>query len=745
MLLNGCRSTLVLLLAAGGLLIDAAEISALYATEQIQLDGGAVREIASSEKAAALIGPGEFSVTFLCRPARGGKYRVVLAQATANPTDRSFWIGYQPSLNRFDFLVRTADGKKQTQVFGSPNVDPDGWNLVAASAGDGELRLVTVPLAADSFSGRISKLALPDPVGRSRVALTLGGRTEEPAAGLFRGAVENIVFWNGPLSRQEMGAIFLSLQSGKRIDRNFSLAGAVKQYSARISVPRSFSGGKRRLFRANSMKLNAGDVYVAPYQIANGDFLAEFEIVVPKWKQCRFQLDIGADGFLFDGNGMVLRGKGHEGIGTFLAHPVNVNLKNLVSDGTPCRFSAEKKRGLLTLRLNGREVYQMAFPRDTIGEVAVCVEKGGIELRGFSLNAALLKGDFRQVFAPGLNGTAVFLIPALVKAKNGTLLAFAEARHDGMHDLGDIDIVLRRSVDGGRNWLPVQSVIRGRRGTKLSSVNPSPVVDPESGRIHLFCYQSFQNRWASGEYKLLHTFSDDNGVTWSEPKDHKPELSNRWLSFQPGPGHAIILRRGKFKGRIVVPGWYVYLRNKRRVFASAVIWSDDNGRSFHSGGTGMDGSDECLVAELEDGAILMGIRPPQGRVDSEFRHFAVSRDGGTSFAPFTVDRNLRAPICQAALLSTDDGKTVYFCYPAGGNYEPDMETRRAGLTLRCREAGSAWSTPLLIYAGRSGYSDLAQFGGDRIGILFEGGRRSSYKDGIWFTAVKQQETNSDGI
>lgn len=740
-----CSFFSALLLAGYGFAMGAAEVSALYAPEEIRLDGFSVREIAPVEKAAEAVGKGEFAVTFLCRPERGGKYRVVLAQATAAPTDRSFWIGYQPSLHRFDFLVRSSDKKTQTQVAGSSNVDPDNWNLVAASAGDGELRFVTVPLTADMFPERISKLALHKPVGPSTVGLTLGGRTGEPASGRFKGGIENIVFWSAPLNKKELGAIFMHLRSGKRIGRNFSLAGAVKQYSPRISAPRCFAGGKREAFQSNPMVLNAGEEYVLPRQIVNGDFLAEFEFVVPKWNQCRFQLDLGADGFLFDGAGMVLRGRGHEGIGTFRAQPVDVNFKNMFSDGTVCRFSAEKKKGLLTLRLNGREVYQTAFPRDTIGEAAVCVEKGRIELRRFSLDAVLMRGNFTPVFSPGQNGTAVYRIPALARAKDGTLLAFAEARHDGMHDLGDIDIVLRRSVDGGRSWLPIQSVIRGRRGTKLSSVNPSPVVEPESGRIHLFCYQSFQNRWASGEYKLLHSFSDDNGATWSEPRDHKPELSSRWLSFQPGPGHAIILRRGKFKGRIVVPGWYVYSRNQRRVFASAVIWSDDNGKSFHSGGTGMDGSDECLVAELADGAILMGIRPPQGRVDSEFRHFAVSRDGGASFAPFMVDRELRAPICQAALLSSDDGNSIYFCYPAGGSYEPDSETRRAGLTLRRKTADSEWSAPQLIYAGRSGYSDLVLFDEDRIGILFEGGRRSSYKDGIWFTSVKRQEENGNGI
>ena len=152
----------------------------------------------------------------------------------------------------------------------------------------------------------------------------------------------------------------------------------------------------------------------------------------------------------------------------------------------------------------------------------------------------------------------------------------------------------------------------------------------------------------------------------------------------------------------------------------------------------MNGSDECLAAELADGSVVLAIRPPGKSADSEFRRFAVSRDGGEHFEPVEIDRELRAPVCQAGMQSSEDGKTLYFSYPGGGNYERNGETRRAGLTLRRRAADrKTWSEPQLIYAGRSGYSDLALFGDDRIGILFEGGRHSSYKDGILFAAVER--------
>lgn len=54
-------------------------------------------------------------------------------------------------------------------------------------------------------------------------------------------------------------------------------------------------------------------------------------------------------------------------------------------------------------------------------------------------------------------------IPALVTTTKGVLLAFAEGRTrlttTGCHDVGDNDIVLKRSLDGGATWQDLQVVV----------------------------------------------------------------------------------------------------------------------------------------------------------------------------------------------------------------------------------------------------------------------------------------------
>jgi sialidase-1 len=52
----------------------------------------------------------------------------------------------------------------------------------------------------------------------------------------------------------------------------------------------------------------------------------------------------------------------------------------------------------------------------------------------------------------GVDGYHTYRIPALVVTDAGTLLAFCEGRRGSSADAGDIDLITRRSSDGGRTW-----------------------------------------------------------------------------------------------------------------------------------------------------------------------------------------------------------------------------------------------------------------------------------------------------
>src|SRR5437870_8057257 len=86
------------------------------------------------------------------------------------------------------------------------------------------------------------------------------------------------------------------------------------------------------------------------------------------------------------------------------------------------------------------------------------------------------------VFTAGEGGYHTYRIPSVIVTPKGTLLAFCEGRKKGTSDTGDIDLVLKRSADGGATWGPMQVVWDDGENT---CGNPCPVVDRLTGTIWL--------------------------------------------------------------------------------------------------------------------------------------------------------------------------------------------------------------------------------------------------------------------
>lgn len=122
------------------------------------------------------------------------------------------------------------------------------------------------------------------------------------------------------------------------------------------------------------------------------------------------------------------------------------------------------------------------------------------------------------VFKSGEDGYKSYRIPAIIKNKNGDLIAFAEGRVDGAGDFGNINIVYKISKDNGKTWGQVQIAAQNR---ELQAGNPAPVVDiydpayPQ-GRIFLF-YNTGNNhegevRKGNGLRELWYITSTDGGL-----------------------------------------------------------------------------------------------------------------------------------------------------------------------------------------------------------------------------------------
>src|SRR5438874_4540494 len=95
-------------------------------------------------------------------------------------------------------------------------------------------------------------------------------------------------------------------------------------------------------------------------------------------------------------------------------------------------------------------------------------------------------GTKLTVFDPKAEGYTSCRIPGLAITPRGTLLAWCEARRGKGGDWDQIDILLRRSRDGGRTWAAAQRLAGGGSGAETCN-NPIAIVDRD-GTVHfLYC------------------------------------------------------------------------------------------------------------------------------------------------------------------------------------------------------------------------------------------------------------------
>src|SRR5262245_61935636 len=189
-----------------------------------------------------------------------------------------------------------------------------------------------------------------------------------------------------------------------------------------------------------------------------------------------------------------------------------------------------------------------------------------------------------DVFVSGTEGYHRFRIPSLLVTPKGTVLAFCEGRKKGRGDSGDIDLVLKRSTDGGKTWLPMQ-VVADDGGNTIG--NPCPVVERSTGTIWLLLTQNhgsdtertIRGGTSKDTRRVWVTKSSDEGATWAKPVDITTNVKDaKWTWYATGPGVGIQLT----SGRLVIP--CDHTEAKTRTNRSHVIYSDDKGMTWKLGG-----------------------------------------------------------------------------------------------------------------------------------------------------------------
>lgn len=341
------------------------------------------------------------------------------------------------------------------------------------------------------------------------------------------------------------------------------------------------------------------------------------------------------------------------------------------------------------------------------------------------------------LFEKGAHGYHTFRIPAIVEAGDGTLLAFAEARRNSKSDTGDIDLVLRRSTDGGRTWGGMTVVWDD--GENVCG-NPAPVVDRQTGRILLLATRNLGtdhekeiNEGRSTDTRRVYLLtSDDHGATWSRAREITVQTKKaEWTWYATGPCHGIQLTRGAHKGRLVVSCDH----HDGTHYNSHLIYSDDGGETWRIGGIGA-GGNESSVAELGNGDLMLCMRGERNKerfLKSESRLIARSSDGGETLGASRYHEQLIEPVCQGTLVNYAPGNrkasnTLLFANPAD-------KTRRINMTVKTsHDNGRTWNDGYRISKSHSAYSDLVVLRTGDVGLLWENGDEGPYER-ITFTSI----------
>ena len=272
---------------------------------------------------------------------------------------------------------------------------------------------------------------------------------------------------------------------------------------------------------------------------------------------------------------------------------------------------------------------------------------------------------------------------------------------------------------------------------------------------NVYFAQSTKNpfRVANTSY-LWMSYSDDDGQTWSAPRDITPGIRQDWMKFLgTGPGTGIVLRTGEHKGRILVPAYTTNnISHLGGSQSSRLIYSDDHGVTWHAGEAPNDNrpvenkiihssnmnnggaqNTESTVLQLNNGDVKLFMRGLTGDLQ-----VATSKDGGVTWEK-TIKRYPEvkdAYVQMSAIHTMHDGKEYILLSNAAG---PGRE-RKDGLVhlSRVEKNGElTWIKHHLIQGGEFAYNSLQDLGNGEYGILYEHSENSqnrytlSYKKFNW--------------
>ena len=333
----------------------------------------------------------------------------------------------------------------------------------------------------------------------------------------------------------------------------------------------------------------------------------------------------------------------------------------------------------------------------------------------------------QELFSDGLADVCQYRIPSLITTPKGTLIAMVDARKDRRGDIpNNVDLAIRRSVDGGETWGPVQIIVDYNKpeGYEVPWGAADAAMVYDNKKSILWCLYTMgqgvgirqSQPGLDGHTCQIHAiYSNDEGETWSKPEDITPDCKAPSMKFfGTAPGRGIQTKDGSLVFCI-----YTTEEGSKSMTASLIV-SEDHGKTWKRTNSWADGKTsvtETQIVELPDGTWMVNSRNHYGK---QRRLIATSKDKGKTWSEISFDQGLPCPTCMASLIAIPHPKKknkqlLVFANPAS------EKGRKEGTVRISDDNGKSWKWSKLVKTGPYGYSCLTQLPDGNIGLFYEGG------------------------
>lgn len=390
-------------------------------------------------------------------------------------------------------------------------------------------------------------------------------------------------------------------------------------------------------------------------------------------------------------------------------------------------------------------------------KVDYSIEEGGPGYKGEigkGVTNSIIIPNKVEVF-PLQSGKNYYRIPTLIQLTNGDLLAFADRRIGSVGDVpkSPIETVYKKSTNNGKTWSQEKRISPQSTATNRSYGDGAYCVDRKTGNIICLVVgdQGFIQSTPQNPIRTRLIIGRNNGSTWDDPIDITDQIyganckdpdRKTWHGVFTTSGNGVQLRNGRIMFVL-----NVRKSGKASPLFNHVLYTDDGGATWNvsKGAPGISknpsrGGSEAKIVELNDGTLLMAIRP-EGIYQ---RFLAKSTDNGETWGVAEPRSELPS--------SSSNGDIIYYTSTLNGFDKDRIITMFDSVPYTkatppgnpklywSYDEGKTWNGRLM-HSGNAGYSSLAILKDGSIGILAEIG--GSWNGPIYFMRVNMRYLTSN--